>query len=110
MRAGSTTWSDLTMTNFTLLGVAAILSTIIATPVMAQPAVQEPGLQAFYESLGVGSHDIPTTRAMSSARGSYASVPARRSSAKPRAQDVSRSSMSSKRRPNGGMKLVIGIL
>src|SRR5258705_11042765 len=40
MRARSTTWSDLTMTNFNLLGVAAILSTIIATPVMAQPAVQ----------------------------------------------------------------------
>jgi len=40
MRAGSTTWGDLTMTNFKLLGVAAILSTIIATPVMAQPAVQ----------------------------------------------------------------------
>jgi len=70
------------MTNFKLLGVAAILTTIIATPVMAQPAVQEPGLQAFYESLGVGSHDIPTTHAMSSARGSYASVPAIRSSAK----------------------------
>ena len=82
MRAGSTTWGDLTMTNFKLLGVAAILSTIIATPVMAQPAVQEPGLQAFYESLGVGSHDIPTTHAMSSARGSYASVPAIHSSAK----------------------------
>jgi hypothetical protein len=31
------------VTNFKLLGVAAILSTIIATPVMAQPAVQEPG-------------------------------------------------------------------
>ena len=70
------------MTNFKLLGVAAILSTIIATPIMAQPAVQEPGLQAFYESLGVGSHDIPTTRAMSPALGSYASVPTRRSSAK----------------------------
>src|SRR5882762_8033920 len=40
MRAGSTAWSDLTMTNFNLLGVAAILSTIIATPVMAQPAGQ----------------------------------------------------------------------
>src|SRR6267378_1336798 len=40
MRAGSTTWSDLMMTNFNLLGVAAILSTIIATPVMAQPAGQ----------------------------------------------------------------------
>ena len=46
MRAGSTTWSDLTMTNFNLLGVAAILSTIIETTVMAQPAVQAPAQAA----------------------------------------------------------------
>ncbi len=70
------------MTDFKLLGVAAILSTIVATPVVAQPVVQEPGSQAFYESLGVGSHDIPATRALSSARGSYASVPAKHWSAK----------------------------
>src|SRR5260370_5529293 len=50
MRDGSTTWKDLTMTNFKLLGVAAILSTMIATPVMAQQAVQEPGAHACYES------------------------------------------------------------
>ena len=70
------------MNKFKLFGVAAILSTAIATPVMAQQAVQEPGAQAFYQSLGVGSHDIPTTSAMSSARGSYASVPAKHWSAK----------------------------
>ena len=70
------------MTNFKLLGVAAILSTIIATPVMAQQAVDEPGEQAFYQSLGVGSHDIPRTSAWSSARRSYASVPTKRWSAK----------------------------
>jgi hypothetical protein len=70
------------MTNFNLLGVAAILSTMIAAPVMAQQAVQEPGEQAFYESLGVGSHDIPTRSALSSARGSYASVPAKHWSGK----------------------------
>jgi len=43
------------MTNFKLLSVAAILSTAIVTPVFAQQAVDEPGLQAFYQSLGVGS-------------------------------------------------------
>ena len=43
------------MTNFKLLGMAAIFSTMIATPEIAQEAVQEPGLQAFYQSLRVGS-------------------------------------------------------
>ena len=83
MRVGSIMWSDLRMTNFKLLGAAAIVSTIVATPVMAQQAVQEPGAQAFYESLGVGSHDHATASAMVSARsGSYASVPAKHSSAR----------------------------
>jgi hypothetical protein len=71
------------MTNFKLLGVAAILSTVIATPGIAQEAVQEPGLQAFYQSLGVGSPSSATASAMASARsGSYASAPAKRISAK----------------------------
>jgi hypothetical protein len=71
------------MAHFKSLGAAAILLTTIATPVMAQQAVQEPGAQAFYESLGVGSHDHATANAMASARsGSYASVPAKHSSAK----------------------------
>jgi hypothetical protein len=71
------------MTNFKLLGVAAILSTAIVTPVLAQQAVQEPGAQAFYESLGVGSYDKPTATAMASARtGSYASAPVKRISPK----------------------------
>jgi hypothetical protein len=71
------------MTKFKLLSVAAILSTVIATPVIAQEAVQEPGLQAFYRSLGVGSPSSATASAMASARsGSYASTPARRASAK----------------------------
>jgi len=39
-------------------------------------------MQAFFQSLGVGSHDSPTAIAMASARGSYASVPAKRISAK----------------------------
>ena len=70
------------MTNFKLLSLAAILSTAIVTPVFAQQAVDEPGLQAFYQSLGVGSHDSPTASAMASARGSYASAPAKRISTK----------------------------
>ena len=71
------------MTIFKLLSVAAILSTAIVTPVLAQQAVDEPGMQAFYQSLGVGSQNRPTASAMASARsGSYASVPAKRISAK----------------------------
>ena len=71
------------MTNLKLLSVTAILSAAIATPVFAQQAVDEPGLQAFYQSLGVGSHDGPTASAMASARiGANASVPVKRISAK----------------------------
>ena len=71
------------MTGFKLLGVAAILSAAIATPVFAQQAVDEPGLQAFYQSLGVGSHGGLTASAMASVRGdSNASAPAKRVSAK----------------------------
>ena len=70
------------MTNFKLLSLAAILSIAIVTPVFAQQAVDEPGLQAFYQSLGVGSHDSSTASAMASARGSYASTRAKRISAK----------------------------
>lgn len=71
------------MTNFNLLSVAAILSTAIVTPVFAQQAVDEPGLQAFYQSLGFGSYDSATGSAMASARGgSYASAPVKRISAK----------------------------
>jgi hypothetical protein len=71
------------MTKFKLLSVAAVLSVAIATPVVAQEAVQEPGLQAFYQSLGVGSHSSATASAMASARrGLYMSVPVKRVSAK----------------------------
>jgi hypothetical protein len=41
------------MIRFTIFSAAAILSTMIATPVLAQAADQEPGLNAFYQSLGV---------------------------------------------------------
>jgi hypothetical protein len=71
------------MTNFKLLSAAAILSTAIVTPVFAQQAVDEPGMQAFYQSLGVGSQSSATASAMASARGgSYASAPVKRISAK----------------------------
>jgi hypothetical protein len=45
------------MTKFKLIGAAALLSAAIATPALAQQAAQEPGAQAFYQSLGVGSHN-----------------------------------------------------
>jgi hypothetical protein len=71
------------MTNFKLISAAAILSAAIATPAFAQEAAQEPGLQAFYQSLGVGSRSSATASAMASARsGSNASVPVKRISAK----------------------------
>jgi hypothetical protein len=71
------------MTKFKLLSVAAVLSAAIATPVVAQEAVQEPGLQAFYQSLGVGSQSSATASAMASARsGWYMSMPVKRVSAK----------------------------
>jgi len=68
------------MTSFKLLGVAAILSAVIATPGIAQQAVQEPGLRAFYQSLGVGSGTSGTASAIASlrSRGSYASALAKR--------------------------------
>jgi hypothetical protein len=36
------------MTRFKILGAAAMLSLMFATPVFAQAAIQEPGLYAFY--------------------------------------------------------------
>jgi hypothetical protein len=63
-----------------LLSVAAILSAAITTPVIAQQAVQEPGEQAFYQSLGVGSGTSGTANALASVGGVGLSVsaPARR--------------------------------
>ena len=40
------------MTTLTLLGVATILSTTLATPVLAQAVIQEPGAYAFYRPNG----------------------------------------------------------
>jgi hypothetical protein len=71
------------MTNFKLLGAAAILSAAIATPVFAQQVVDEPGLQAFYQSLGVGLQSNATASAMASTRsGLNASTPVKRIAAK----------------------------
>ncbi len=68
------------MTRFKLLGVAALLSTVIAMPAIAQQAVQEPGEQAFYQSLGVGSDSGRSASALASVGGVGLSVdaPARR--------------------------------
>jgi len=82
MRTGPTAWKDTTMTHFKLLSVGVILSTAIVTPVFAQQAVSEPGMQAFYRSLGVRSQSSAPS-AMASARSvSYASTPAKHISAK----------------------------
>ena len=68
------------MTRLKLLGVTAILSVALATPVLAQEAVSEPGLQAFYQSLGVGSRSLTTASAMALSRSgsSNANVAAKR--------------------------------
>jgi hypothetical protein len=61
------------MNKLKLLAVAAILSAAAATPGFAQQAVQEPGAQAFYQSLGVGSQNGAPTNAMASVHnGPYA--------------------------------------
>jgi hypothetical protein len=63
---------DITMTHFRLLGAAAIVAAAIAAPAFAQQAVSEPGMQAFYQSLGVGSRSQPAMSAMASAPPSHA--------------------------------------
>jgi hypothetical protein len=55
------------MTKFKLLSAAVLLSAAIAAPALAQQAVQEPGAQAFYQSLGVGSHNYGAANAFASA-------------------------------------------
>src|SRR5467141_1937323 len=52
------------MTRFKILGAAAILSLMSATPVFAQAAIQEPGLFAFYyPNLDVLNGGTPTPAA-----------------------------------------------
>src|SRR5258707_13337891 len=67
-----------TMTKFKLLAVATVLSAMIATPGIAQQAVQEAGLQALYQSLGVGSRGAPASAAAWARRDSFASEPLKR--------------------------------
>jgi hypothetical protein len=68
MRKASIREGKSIMINFKLFSALAILSPAIATPVFAQEAVQEPGVQAFYQSLGVGSQSNATASAMASTR------------------------------------------
>ena len=56
------------MTKLKILSIAAVLSAAITSPVLAQQAVQEPGAAAFYQSLGVGSHNYPAANAFGYAR------------------------------------------
>ena len=59
------------MTMSKLLGSAAILSALIATPALAQHMIEEPGLFAFYHpngDLGIGS--ARPADAMAAVRGS----------------------------------------
>lgn len=53
------------MTSLKLMAAIVVLPIAFAVPAIAQQAVQEPGEQAFYESLGVGS--ATRTSAMASA-------------------------------------------
>jgi hypothetical protein len=62
--------------------VGVVLSTAIVTPVFAQQAVSEPGMQAFYQSLGVGSQSSAPSAMASTRSVSYASTPAKHISAK----------------------------
>jgi len=53
------------MTRFKILGAAAMLSMIAATPLFAQAAIQEPGAYAFYHpngavtATGIDASDTP---------------------------------------------------
>ena len=66
------------MTKFKLLAMATVLLAMIAAPAIAQQAVQEPGAQAFYQSLGVGSRDAPASAAAWARSDLFASAPRKR--------------------------------
>jgi hypothetical protein len=61
------------MTKFKLLGAGAVLSTLIATPVLAQAVVPQPGAYAFYypgSDVAVDPPQLPR-EAAASARGQF---------------------------------------
>jgi hypothetical protein len=65
------------MSKLTLLGVATILSTALATPVLAQAIIQEPGAYAFYHpngELGIGSTASQQPRQVVVGRGTAAAM------------------------------------
>jgi hypothetical protein len=66
------------MTKFKLLAMATVLSAMIVAPAIAQQAVQEPGLQAFYQSLGVRSRGAPASAPAWVRSDSFASEPLKR--------------------------------
>jgi hypothetical protein len=55
------------------IGVAVVLSAVIATPVLAQQAIQEPGMYAFYHPNGEPASNA-AANAMASLRGTTMSV------------------------------------
>ena len=60
------------MTKFALLGVATILSTALAAPVLAQAVIQEPGAYAFYHPNGdlrIGSTPLQRREEVIAGRG-----------------------------------------
>ena len=57
------------MINLKSIGVAVVLSAMIASPVLAQQAVQEPGMEAFYHPNGE-----PASNAFASMRGATMSA------------------------------------
>ena len=70
MRSGPT-WSN-SMTKFSLLSVATILSTALAPPVLAQAVIQEPGAYAFYHPNGdlrIGSTPLQRREEVIAGRG-----------------------------------------
>jgi BA14K-like protein len=55
-------------------GVAALLSAALASPVFAQAAEQEPGMDAFYQSLGAGGSGPGPQPVNPSSRSSYGAM------------------------------------
>jgi BA14K-like protein len=66
------------MTRFKTFGAAfsaaALLSAALASPVFAQAAAQEPGVDAFYQSLGVVGSGPGPEPVYPSSRGSYGAM------------------------------------